>query len=87
MRTVSLTVGLLLAAGNALAKNSAAIERSKCAGCPGAQRRQQDWAEIGGYVPERRRHRGYAGGERTAPPPHVKAFQGANEATAKTVAA
>jgi len=87
MRVVSLIIALLLTAGMALAKDPAAIYKSKCAGCHGVKGEGKTGPQLGGtsLSEDDIVNILMKGGQ--PKPPHVKAFHGANEANAKAIAA
>jgi mono/diheme cytochrome c family protein len=80
-------VVLLLAAATALAKDGAAIYKSKCAGCHGSQGEGKVGPKLAGTSMSEDDIVGVLtkGGQSKAP--HVKAFKGANGENAKKVAA
>jgi mono/diheme cytochrome c family protein len=87
MRTLSLAMVLLLAACTALAKDAAAIYKSKCAGCHGAQGEGKSGPKLGGTSLSEDDIVNVLtkGGQPKAP--HTKAFPEASEAKAKQLAA
>ena len=87
MRTTSLVIVLLLAAGTALAKDGAAIYKSKCAGCHGAQGEGKVGPKLAGtsLSEDDIVNVLMKGGQPKAP--HTKKFSGATGAKAKAVAA
>ena len=86
MRTTSLVLVLLLA-GTALAKDGAAIYKSKCAGCHGAQGEGKSGPKLAGtsLSEDDIVNVLMKGGPPKAP--HTKKFSGATDANAKAVAA
>lgn len=87
MQTVSLILVLLLAASTALAKDGAAIYKSKCAGCHGAQGEGKNGPKLAGtsLSEDDIVNVLMKGGQPKAP--HTKKFSGATDAHAKAVAA
>jgi mono/diheme cytochrome c family protein len=78
---------LLLATSTAVAKDGAAIYKSKCAGCHGTQGEGKAGPKLAGTSMSEDDIVGVLtkGGQPKAP--HIKPFKGANEQNAKQVAA
>ena len=87
MRAMSLVVVLLLAVGTALAKDPAAIYKSKCSGCHGAQGEGKSGPKLAGTALSEDDIVNVLMKGGQPKPPHTKKFAGANEAKAKAVAA
>lgn len=87
MRMMSLIIVLLLTVGTALAKDAAAIYKSKCAGCHGAQGQGKSGPKLAGTsLSEDDIVNVLLKGEQPKAP-HTKKFAGATSANAKAVAA
>ena len=87
MRRLSLTTLLLLVLGTAWAQDGAAIYKSKCAGCHGAQGQGKTGPKLAGTSLSEDDIVNVLtkGGQPKAP--HTKAYKGVDDATAKQVAA
>lgn len=86
MHRLTLISLLLLALGTAWAKDGAAIYKSKCAGCHGAQGEGKSGPKLAGTSLSEADIVNVLtkGGQPKAP--HTKAFKGANEENAKQIA-
>lgn len=87
MRRLTLTTVLLLGLGTAWAQDGAAVFKSKCAGCHGAQGQGKTGPKLAGTSLSEDDIVNVLtkGGQPKAP--HTKAYTGVDESTAKQVAA
>jgi len=87
MRRLTLTTLLLLALGTTSAQDGAAVYKSKCAGCHGAQGQGKTGPKLAGTSLSEDDIVNVLtkGGQSKAP--HTKPYNGVTEATAKQVAA
>lgn len=87
MRRLTLTTLLLLALGTAWAQDGAAVYKSKCAGCHGAQGQGKTGPKLAGTSLSEDDIVNVLTKGGQAKAPHAKPYKGVDESTAKQVAA
>src|SRR5215469_6808088 len=87
MKKLTLVTFLLLALGTALAKDGAAIFKSKCAGCHGTQGQGKSGPKLAGTSLSEDDIVNVLTKGGQAKAPHTKPYKGIDEQTAKQVAA